>query len=304
MPELDVDGIRLYYEVRGEGVDDDPVLLLNGVLMTTESWAFQTDVLESRYRVILHDFRGQLKSPLAGRACTFERQVEDLAALLDHLEIASCHLAGTSYGGEVGLLFAATHPERVRSLAVIASVSRPEPLLIRQVGAWAEKAVADRQALYRFMAPDVFSREYLARSQAVIALGEARLAEARDGFFDDFRQLVAVFSELDLDGVLGAVTCPTLIVAAGEDALKGVPYSRAMAAAISDSELLIVPGAGHAVILEKPGEVNTALLGFLEKHRLDKRPKRLRPSAEPLGPARPCKESVAQATDATDSLRH
>ncbi len=44
-----------------------------------------------------------------------------------------------------------------------------------------------------------------------------------------------------------------------------------MAGAIPDSELLIVPGAGHAVVLEKPGEINTALLAFLEKHRLEKR---------------------------------
>ncbi len=267
MPEIDVDGVRIHYQTRGRG---EPVALLNGVLMTTESWAFQTEVLEPRYGVILHDFRGQLRSPLAGGACSFERHVEDLAALLDHLGIESCHLAGTSYGGEVGLLFAATHPQRVRSLAVVASVSRPEPRLVRQVGNWAETAATDRQALYRFMAPDVFSNRFLKRSRRVIALGEARLAEARDGFFDDFQRLVAAFQGLDLGGVLGAVACPTLIVAAEEDALKGVPYSRALAEAIADSELLIVPGAGHAVVVERPGEVNTALLGFLEKHRFEK----------------------------------
>ncbi len=271
MPRLDIDGVRLYYELRGwreaQPAADEPVVLLNGVLMTTESWAFQTQVLEPRYRVILHDLRGQLRSPLAGRACTFEHHVRDLAALLDHLGIASCHLAGTSYGGEVGLLFAATHPERVRSLSVIASVARPEPPLIRLVDGWAEVAAADRKALYRAMAPDVFSKAYLARSRAVIALGETRLAEARDDFCADFRQLVAAFRELDLTGVLGAIACPTLVVAAEEDALKGVDYSRVLAGAITGSELLIVPGAGHAVVLEKPGEINTALLGFLEKHR-------------------------------------
>ncbi len=281
MPQLDVDGISLYYEIRGRGAgaegaqDEAPapvpggetVVLLNGVLMTTESWAFQSQVLEPRCRVILHDLRGQLRSPLAGRACCFERHVDDLAALLDHLGVDSCHLAGTSYGGEVGLLFAASHPERVRSLTVIASVSKPEPPLILRVDEWAEIAAADPPALYRFMAPAVFSAGYLARSRAVIALGETRLAEARDDFFDDFRRLVAAFRELDLTGVLGAVACPTLIVAAEEDALKCVHYSRALAGAIAGSELLIVPGAGHAVVLEKPGEINTALLGFLAKNR-------------------------------------
>ncbi len=265
MPELEVDAVRIYYEVRGHG---EPVVLLNGVLMTTESWAFQGDVLEPRYRVILHDFRGQLRSPLAGGACSFEHHVQDLAILLDHLGVESCHLVGTSYGGEVGLLFAATYPRRVRSLTVVASVSRPEPKLVRQVGAWAEQAADDPGKLYRRMAPDVFSRSYLARSESVIAFGERRLAEVRGDFFDDFRRLVTAFQGLDLDGVLGAVACPTLVVAAGEDALKGVPYSRVLAEAIPDSELLIVPGAGHAVVLEKPDEINAALLAFLERHRL------------------------------------
>ncbi len=273
MPQLEVDGVRLHYEIRGRHAaqpappGDEPVVLLNGVLMTTESWALQLPALAPRYRVILHDLRGQLRTPLAGRACSFEHHVRDLVALLDHLGVETCHLAGTSYGGEVGLLFAASHPERVRTLSVIASVSRPEPLLSRQVGAWAQKAAADPRGLYRFMAPTVFSETYLARSKAVIALGEGRLADARTGFFDDFQQLVVAFQALDLDGVLGAVACPTLIVAAEEDALKGVDYSRALAGAIDGAELLVVPGAGHAVVLEKPGEINTALRGFLEKNR-------------------------------------
>ncbi len=278
MPQFDVDGVRLYYEIRGRGAgagadragpdpDQETVVLLNGVLMTTESWAFQSQVLEPRYRVILHDLRGQLRSPLAGRSCSFERHACDLAALLDHLDVEACHLVGTSYGGEVGLLFAATHPERVSSLTVIASVSKPEPPLIQRVDDWGAVAADDPRRLYRFMAPAVFSETYLARSRAVIALGETRLAEARDDFFDDFRQLVTAFRELDLTDALPGVVCPTLIVGAEQDALKGVHYSRALADAIAGSEFLIVPGAGHAVVLEKAGEINTALLGFLAKCR-------------------------------------
>ena len=307
MPTIPIDGIELYYETRGEG---EPVALLNGVLMTTESWAFQTEVLERRYRLILHDFRGQLRSPLGQerdpedrvsgalgvcpsirttpskvglgqerdpedrvsgalgeRDLSFERHVEDLAAFLDHLEVESCHLVGTSYGGEVGMLFAASHPQRVRSLSVIASVSRPEALLVEQVGCWAEIAAADPRALYRFVAPTVFSNRFLIDSAAVIALGEARLGEAPEGFFADFRKLVAAFQQLDLTEKLAAITSPTLVVCGEEDALKPVHYSRAIADAVAGAELLIVPGAGHAVVLEKAGEVNTALLGFLEKHR-------------------------------------
>ena len=113
MTTLAIDGTEIYYETRGEG---EPVALLNGVLMTVESWALQTVELARRHRVILHDFRAQLRSPLGAGEVSFERHVEDFAALLDHLGLESCHVVGTSYGGEVGLLFAARYPRRIRSL--------------------------------------------------------------------------------------------------------------------------------------------------------------------------------------------
>ena len=52
-----------------------------------------------------------------------------------------------------------------------------------------------------------------------------------------------------------------------DDRLKPPRYSRLIAEQIPDSELLVIPGAGHAVIFERPAKVNAAILGFLEKHR-------------------------------------
>jgi 3-oxoadipate enol-lactonase len=118
MPVTEIRGTSIAYELAGEG---PPLVFLNGVMMTVQSWVFQRRALAGRFRCVLHDFRGQLLSP--GRVAHMSEHVDDLAALLDHLGIESAHVAGTSYGGEVGMMFAAAHPERVRSLAVITSVS-------------------------------------------------------------------------------------------------------------------------------------------------------------------------------------
>lgn len=263
MPSLRANGTEIHYEVQGEG---EPVVFLNGILMTAASWALQTSVLERRYRCVLHDFRGQLLSGKPEAAWRLEDHVEDLRVLLDHLGIEHVHLVGTSYGGEVGMMFALAHPERVKSLSVIASVSHLEPVLRLETDLWAEAAGLGPAALYRAMAPRTFSSRFLADHPETVAQGEARLAAYSPEFFLAFARLVGAFQALHITDRLPEIACPTLVVAAEEDALKPVAYSRRIAAAIPGAELVVVPGAGHAVVIEKAEIVNTLLLGFLGKH--------------------------------------
>ncbi len=280
MPSLTVNGTEIYYEIRGEG---EPVVFLNGVMMTTQSWGLQTKELARRYRCVLHDLRGQLKSAKPEGPYTMELHADDLAALLDALDLERVHLVGTSYGGEVGLIFAAAHPRRVRSLAVISTVGRVSNLLRRKVDLWAETALRDPQKLYDLAAPFNFSNRFLEQNPGVVGLGRARLAEAPAEFFPAFARLVEAFRGLDVSDRLADIRCPTLVMCGEEDALKPVAESRFIARRIPGAEMLIVPGAGHALVIEKPGEVNTALLGFLARHG-DRRatpPRRPTPAAAP-----------------------
>lgn len=265
MPNLAVDGTSIHYELRGpEGAP--VVAFLNGVMMTVRSWVLQRPVFERRYRCLYHDFRGQLTSGKPEGPYTFERHVADLAALLDHLGIERCHLVGTSYGGEVGMLFAADHPSRVETLAVIASVAEVEPLLAHQVAIW-QQAGGDGRALFRVSAPFNYSNRFLASGSLILEQGEERLAEAPPDFFVGLGRLIDAFLRLDLTDRLGDIRCPTLVLCGEEDLLKPPAASRKIADAIPDAELLLVGGAGHAVVIEQAGAVNTAVLGFLEKHR-------------------------------------
>ncbi|MGB5659738.1 MAG: alpha/beta fold hydrolase, partial [Thermoanaerobaculia bacterium] len=72
---------------------------------------------------------------------------------------------------------------------------------------------------------------------------------------------------LDITARLDKIRCPTLVMVGEQDALKSPSYSQIIADRIPGSEVVLIPGAGHAVILEKPSEVNAALLDFLAKHR-------------------------------------
>jgi len=74
------------------------------------------------------------------------------------------------------------------------------------------------------------------------------------------------FTSYNITDQLGQITCPTLIVVGEEDQIKGPKLAEMMAARIPQAEYVIVPGAGHALCLDKPEPLNTLLLGFVLKH--------------------------------------
>ena len=263
MPVEQLNGVEIHYEIVGEG---EPVVFLNGVMMTAQSWVLQTALLRERYRCVLHDFRGQLLSEKPREPWTMADHATDLEALLDRLAIERCHLVGTSYGGEVGMLFAIRFPERVRSLSLVASVSEIGPELDHAVAEWGRMALEAPRELYRFAVPSNFSPGFVAAHREVIEQGERRLAACPPDFFTGFAGLITAFRGLDMTADLARIECPTLVVVGEKDLLKPPRYSHLIAQRISGSEMFVVPGAGHAVIIERPGEVNTVLLGFLAKH--------------------------------------
>lgn len=261
MPTVHLNGVDVYHEIHGDG---PTVVFLNGIMMTVASWRPQLAALRSSYRCVLHDMRGQLKSEKP-EAITLQDHVDDLRALLDHLEIEQCHLVGTSYGGEVGMLFALAHPERVRSLAVISAVSEVGPRLRQQTEAWASVARACPGQLYDVTIPDNYARAFLEEHPERVAAGRKRLASYPTDFFPAFARLVDAFLTLDFTDRISGITCPTLVLCGSDDTLKPVSYSRLIADHIPDATFLTVPDAGHAVVVERPAEVNTALLGFLAR---------------------------------------
>ena len=263
MPLFRQGSTELYWESLGRG---EPVAFLNGILMTVDSWKLQTRDFSRRFRCIMHDFRGQARSSKPERPWTLEDHARDFEALLDHLGIETCHVVGTSYGGEVGMLFAARHPGRVRSLAVIASVSEIGADTRRTALEWRRAALEDPMSLYRVMLPTTFSPAFVAANPLMIELGEERVKSCDGAFFNAFAGLIDAFCELHITPLLGQVQCPALIVAGEKDLLKPPRYSRIIADGIAVSELRIAPGSGHAVVLEQPDWLNRALLDFIGRH--------------------------------------
>jgi 3-oxoadipate enol-lactonase len=135
MPEVVVNNVRLYYELHGP-VDGEVLVLSNGIMMSTASWIYQTRVLSKYMRVLLYDCRGMWRSEHPDGPYSMEQHADDLAALLEALDIPKAHIGGISYGSEISMVFALKYPEKTKSLIIIDGVSEVRPFLRAQTYPW------------------------------------------------------------------------------------------------------------------------------------------------------------------------
>jgi 3-oxoadipate enol-lactonase len=265
VPRASANGVELSYEIPGSGAEW--IVLLNGVAMSIAHWKPLVERLPARYRFLLHDFRGQLLSPdVPGKPGVqrLEDHVEDLRALMDAVGVERAHMVGTSYGAEVAMLFAITHPRRTASLVSIDGVSELDPLLRATVEGWKAAALADPVVFYRVTIPWNYSSGYIEANAEALAKREAAVAALPRGWFTSFAGLCDAFLRIDLTKDLHRVSCPTLVLVAGNDILKGERFARIIADNVRGSQMRVIPDAGHAVVVERPAETAAALSGFLD----------------------------------------
>ncbi len=262
MPHIVVNGTDLYYELHGP--TGAPVLvLLNGILMGTASWPYQVPVLSQHYRLLLHDCRGQWQSAHPEGPYTMELHADDLAALLDALDIQRAHIMGISYGGEIAMTFALKYPARVRSLVLSSTVSHSEPALRLIIAGWLRAArLHDPDLFFEVTATDNFSAAWIAANRPLLEAARQRYATLD---FEAVARLCECFLAYDIRASLGQIKAPTLVMVGEDDHLKGRDYAEYIASHIPGAELLVIPHAGHAVCWERPGEFNTLILGFLAR---------------------------------------
>lgn len=263
MPKIEANGIHLYYELHGPE-DGDVLVLNNGIMMATASWGFQVRDLAKHMRVLLYDCRGMWQSDHPEGDFSMELHADDLAALLKVLGIARAHIGGISYGSEVSLTFALNYPEMTQSLIMMDGVSELTPLLRAQAKPWL--MAAERKDAELLFATSVFlnfSEDWIKKNQALIEQMPKNYGYIN---FESFIKLMKSFDAFNVTERLTEIKCPALIIVGEDDLIKGRPHAERMLAGIPHAEYLVIPGGGHAVCIDTPAPLNTALIGFVLKH--------------------------------------
>ena len=113
MSEADVNGVNLYYELEGSG---EPLALVHGAWFDATSWGFVVPGLAESFRVLVYDRRGHSRSERPDTPGSFDEDGDDLAALLESLDLAPAHVVTNSFGGNIALRLATKRPDVFRSL--------------------------------------------------------------------------------------------------------------------------------------------------------------------------------------------
>lgn len=250
MPGIDRDGVRIYYEVHGDG---PPLLLTHGYSSTSAMWHGQVDALARNHRLILWDMRGHGQSDYPDDPSAYSEAltVGDMAAILDAVGTERAIVGGLSLGGYMSLAFTRAHPQRTRALLIIDTGPGFKKDNARE--AWNARALATAEKLER-EGLDVLKAA--TRERATANHRNARgLALAARGMLT---QRDAKVIEL-----LPDIKVPCLIVV-GADDTPFLAASDYMVAKIPGAQKIVIPSAGHAVNVDQPKAFVDAVLPFLK----------------------------------------
>jgi len=249
----------------------ETVVFLNGVMASTSSWyPLMKYFIKHGYRVILHDFRGQLKSDAIETTYTFEQHAIDTCQILKNLNIRHAHFVGTSYGGEVAMTIGYLFPHIIDSLTVIDSVAQLDLDLTQKIKAWIDYAQKmDGYQFFNQVKHDLYSKAYLESQHDFLEARAQKMKEIPKHYLEGQIKLYETFlKDVDMRRHLKRILAPTLIICGQNDTLKPVKFSQIIHQEIKGSLFVTLPDCGHVAIFEKHAEIETLIIGFVTQHKL------------------------------------
>lgn len=218
--------IQLYYESHGAGA---PLLLLHGYTGSSHQWQPYISAFAQHFRVIVPDLRGHGRSLDPTDQFTLAQATQDILALLDHLGIDQCKSIGCSAGGCILQYISTAQPTRLEAMILESSGSYFSEQTRSVLYAWAE---SDDQALAANQHHHLYG---LSQIRALV------------------KQLPKIINDYGAHPPdVAKFTAKTLIVLGDRDALYPVSMGVELYTAITQAELWVIPGEGHACIVEKP----------------------------------------------------
>ena len=253
-----LNGIQIAYTDEGTGL---PLLFIHGFPLNRGAWSHQVEAFKSRYRVIVPDLRGFGESGSSKGPVSMDRFAEDIWALAQHLGLGPTILAGHSMGGYVALAIARTYPAMLRGLALVgtkAGMDSAEAASARRLTA--EKVQREgASVVVDAMAPKMLSASNT-ESRKVASVRACMAPANSEGIIG---ALLGMAVRPDAHDVLDKIRVPTLVIAGSDDSVIPPLESAALAKAIPDAQLRIIPGAGHLVALDQSDAFNEAMQEWL-----------------------------------------
>lgn len=252
---------ELFVRDQGQG---ETILFVHGFPLDHSMWDAQVNALSSSYRCLAVDLRGFGRSTVTSGTVTMEQMADDLAAMLDGLNITQpVTLCGLSMGGYVAWQFWKRHSSRLAALILCDT----RAIADTEEGAKQRLETADRVEaegsgfLAEAMLPKLYAETtYHARPEMIEDARRVILATAPSGIAAAARGMA---QRPDVTSWLPEIDVPALLITGEQDAISPAAEMAAIAQAMPRGTHAIIPTAGHMAPQEQPDAVNAALRAFL-----------------------------------------
>ncbi|HEV7320472.1 MAG TPA: alpha/beta fold hydrolase [Ensifer sp.] len=252
--------VTLNYRIDGDG---EPLVCIHGVGSYLEAWSGVVERLKDRFTILTFDLRGHGQSSRVTGRYEIDDFVNETLALADRAGFSDFNLAGFSLGGLIAQRLALTHLSRLRRLVLLSTVAGRTPVererVLERLAALRAGTPADHHnaSLSRWLTED-----FQERNPEIIARLRSRDAENDP---DCYASAYRVLAETDFGGFLDQIRCPTLIATGEDDAGSNPRMAKYMHERIPGSELRILPGLRHSILIEAPDVVADLMGEFLSQ---------------------------------------
>jgi non-heme chloroperoxidase len=265
------DGTHIYYKDWGSG---QPVVFSHGWPLSADAWEDQMVFLgEHGYRCIAHDRRGHGRSSQPWQGNDMDTYADDLAALVESLDLTNAiHVGHSTGGGEVARYIGRHGTKRVAKAVLIGSVTplmlqtpaNPSGLPMAEFDKIRAGVLADRSQFFK----DLTSPFYGANrpgSNVSQGLRDAFWLQGMQAGFKGVIDCIKAFSETDFTDDLKKFDVPTLILHGDNDQIVPIAASAQLAAKlIKNAQLKVYKGGSHGMCSTQKNEVNADLLAFFK----------------------------------------
>lgn len=253
------DGL-IHYETSGKG---PPLVLIHGVGASLRSWDAVAAALEDAFTIIRPDLRGHGQSAHIDEAWSIDRFAADIIAVMDEAGIDRAHLVGFSLGGLIGQKLAIDHPDRFDRIVLLSAVAgRTEDERARVVARLDMIREGGIEAITGAATDRWFTEEFARRHPETIT---ARIAELKAVHLPSYLEAYRVFGTTELIDSLHRINRPVLVMTGEFDQGSNTRMARAMHERIRGSELIILPGLKHSVLVEASELVAGHVRAFLRR---------------------------------------
>jgi 3-oxoadipate enol-lactonase len=246
----------LLRDTHGEGV---PMVLLHALTMDASMWREIYPILSQHGRVIMYDIRGFGAAENAPKTTSIDQLADDLAIVLDRLQIAQADVYGTSYGGAIAQVFTLKYPQRARSIAVLGTPPQGFPILY-------ERASAAEQFGMEHLVPSTIRRWLLEDSIASNGW-EVRYARTcvRRVKVSSWANAWRAMAEFNVTNQMNQLKSPALVVGGAQDVSAPPALVKQVAELAPKGQYVELNPGSHMMVMEQAEEVAKTLARFREQ---------------------------------------